>query len=184
MDAESSTPLEAQPAGGATPRGSAQPARAYARGTTVAITAIWAVLSVAGLFALNTATAVISGRMWWLLDGYDNRLPLDYLPQIKQAESLAGSEAWLIDVPLWIRLISSAGSLISVAVLVTAGIVLHRIVFSHPTTEALGTTNLQTLILDAPAWPWWTLLFGVVAQAISLAFKSGAKLEKEVSGLV
>ncbi len=138
MDAESSTPLEAQPAGGATPRGSAQPARAYARGTTVAITAIWAVLSVAGLFALNTATAVISGRMWWLLDGYDNRLPLDYLPQIKQAESLAGSEAWLIDVPLWIRLISSAGSLISVAVLVTAGIVLHRIVFSHPPPKLLA----------------------------------------------
>lgn len=45
-------------------------------------------------------------------------------------------------------------------------------------------SNLQGLGIDLPHWPWWTLLLGVVGQAIYGAFKSGAQLEKDVVGLV
>lgn len=45
-------------------------------------------------------------------------------------------------------------------------------------------SNVQSLGVALPNWPWWTLLLGIVTQAILVAFKSGAQLEKDVVGLV
>lgn len=61
--------------------------------------------------------------------------------------------------------------------------VLYKIAFSNPDTSALGT-SLQVLSLDLPQWPWWTILLGIVAQALYGAFKTGAQLEQDVTGLV
>ncbi len=50
--------------------------------------------------------------------------------------------------------------------------------------NAIWGSNVQSLGVALPHWPWWTLLLGIIAQAISVAFQSGAELEREVTGLV
>lgn len=203
--------------------------RKVAPTTTTAISALWIVLGVAALAALGTAIATVTGRYLWVFGEADNRLPLDYMPQILQAEPFEGTEAWLSNAPLWLRLTSSVSSFIALAILILAGRYIHRVLDGIAMGAPFGNrvlkswkslssvlifggvaqglantltfvalyqisfgssgpahigTDLQAFAIDLPQWPWWTLLLGIVTQALFLAFKSGAKLEEDTTGLV
>lgn len=197
--------------------------------TTTAVSAIWLVIGIAALAAAGTALTIITGRTILTFGDADPHLPLSQLPQLLQADPVAGHQALLSDAPLWLRLLCSVGTVVSCVILCLSGIHLRRVIqglaqgrfFSHgvlnnwkrlgfvltlgaivqgtaetlafagifwiTTTEnpnEIWGSNLQGLSVDFPHWPWWTLLLGIIAQAIYGAFKSGAQLEKDVTGLV
>ena len=191
--------------------------------TTTAISALWLVLGAASIFALANAIAIISGRVLFSDAESEARLPLEHLPQLLQATPFAGESAFLVDAPLWLRVLCASGTLVSIGIFVFSGIYLRRVmknlslgmpfapavlrnwkllslalvlgaliqgtletlsfgaitlITTTADPNAIWGSSLQSLGVALPQLPWWTFMLGIVAQAISVAFRSGAELDR------
>jgi hypothetical protein len=201
------------------------------RSTAIAIAAVWIVVGTSVLVDLMGVITMTTGRVLFTSGGADGRLPLSYLPQFLQADLREGTTGYLIDAPLWFRVLCSSPTLIHAVTIVLAAVVFIHILrgiasgrpfapsvlrdWSRVSVVLIVGGVLQGLVdtvagvvifslanagrsmgehpfgadysgigVDFPQWPFYMILVGIVAAAIAAAFRSGARLEEEVVGVV
>ncbi|MGL3806167.1 hypothetical protein ACSYDW_08735 [Paeniglutamicibacter sp. R2-26] len=201
------------------------------RATKFAVVALWLVAGGALISNLGQMITIITGRFLFTFGDIDPRLPLSTLPQLLQAEVRDGGAGYLVDAPLWLRLLCASplaahmATVLLAAFLITG--IIQRIAAGQPfnasvlhnwkwlsavlivggtiqgALDAMAGRSIYTLAgdsdvagqfplgadymaigVDLPQWPILMMLLGVIAAALAIAFRSGARLESEVDGVV
>ena len=173
-----------------------------------------------GLVILNALTGDLAAHQ-----------PLSALPQILQAELAPGATGDLTDLDLRVRLACALPTVINLAIIVLAGLLIAGIIGhiqqGQPFSSAVqrGWQKLASVLVfggilqsvaatiavavlttlrasqgpdgggafgasyaalgfNLPDVPWMFMLLGIIAGALALAFRDGARLEEEVVGVV
>ena len=209
----------------------AQRPKSSIKPTSFALLALWLVVGGAVIGNLGQATAIVAGRSLLAFGDIDPRLPITFLPQLLQAELRNGGTGYLVDVPLWLRimcvspLVANSITVFLAALLIAA--IIRKIAIGQPfdsrvirnwkwlsavliigssvkgLLDAAAGRSIYNLAspddvaggfplgadymgisVDLPHWPILMMLLGVIAAALAIAFRSGARLESEVDGVV
>jgi hypothetical protein len=84
-----------------------------------------------------------------------------------------------------VSLVLIAGGILQGVMDTVAGVVIFTLASSGtPPGEDLLGADYSGIGTDLPQWPFFMILLGIVAAAVSTAFRSGARLEEEVVGVV
>lgn len=197
--------------------------------TRAAAVAVWVVLGLAFIGAVLEVITISTGRVLFTFGGAEGRLPLEHLPQLLQADLRDGQEGYLVDVPVWLRLLCAGATIVQAVTIAAAAVlvvgIIRKVSAGRPFDSAVVRRfNLLALMLVgggiiqgavdaaavgslweiassvgredsfmAPYWgigvnvpqvPFLTILLGVIAAALSVAFRAGKRLEEETTGIV
>lgn len=196
--------------------------------------AVALVLVAAGLAAsgsLLQAWMTVTGRFLWTGGGADPRQPIEFLPQLLQADVREGFSFYLEDLPVWLRAAAAGPALIYAITVTLAAVLVARMLRTIASGDAFGpgvrrplgglsltllgggvlhgladtaawwlllrnlprlseergegySSALQGIGYDLPDWPVMLIVLGLIAAALTIAFRQGARLREEMAGVI
>ncbi|KPN18019.1 hypothetical protein AO716_08890 [Arthrobacter sp. Edens01] len=93
----------------------------------LAVISVWIVACLAALGSAAEAFVTIFGRTPLAFGGADPRVQLVMLPQINQAELREGAVGYLVDIPLWLRVLCATPALLYIVMALVAAFLIARV---------------------------------------------------------
>lgn len=93
----------------------------------LAVISVWLVAGFAALSSATEAFVTIFGRTPLAFGGADPRVQLVMLPQINQAELREGAVGYLVDIPLWLRVLCATPALLFIVLALVAAFLIGRV---------------------------------------------------------
>ncbi len=101
-----------------------------------AVVIVWIIAISAAIGSALEVFVTIAGRVVLAFNGADPRLPLTSLPQINQAELREGAIGYLVDAPVWLRVLCATPAMLFILIVIAAAVLisraLHRIADGQP----------------------------------------------------